>query len=89
MGGPGLAFATWVFREDRFLKRNPGLRSETWATHSIFVHATCIFLGGLQAQKILSAHAIGAFFPGYGLAGKLADERIPFQSKQQSDPDWM
>src|SRR5271168_3617025 len=36
MGGPGLDFETWVFREDQLLRRNPGLKIETWATHSIF-----------------------------------------------------
>ena len=34
MGGPGLVFETWVFRQDRSLRRTPGLKSETWATHS-------------------------------------------------------
>src|SRR5580658_1633412 len=26
-------FETWVFRWDRSSRRNPGLKSETWATH--------------------------------------------------------
>jgi hypothetical protein len=33
VGGPGLAFETWVFRLGPFARRNPGLKSETWATH--------------------------------------------------------
>jgi hypothetical protein len=32
-GGPGLAFETWVSAAER----NPGLKSETWATHLIFI----------------------------------------------------
>jgi hypothetical protein len=44
VGGPGLAFETWVFRckwilailgVNSFASRNPGLKSETWATHSM------------------------------------------------------
>jgi hypothetical protein len=34
VGGPGLAFETWVFRLNPIAGRNPGLKSETWATHS-------------------------------------------------------
>ena len=30
---------------DPFARRNPGLKSETWATHSSFVCAIFIFLG--------------------------------------------
>jgi hypothetical protein len=30
-------------------RENPGLKSETWATHAIFVRASFMFSGGLQA----------------------------------------
>jgi hypothetical protein len=35
VGGPGLAFETWVPRVQMnpFARRNPGLKIETWATH--------------------------------------------------------
>ena len=33
VGSQGLDFETWVFREFRFLRGNPGLKNETWATH--------------------------------------------------------
>jgi hypothetical protein len=29
---------------------HPGLKSETWATHSIFIRAIFIFLGGPKAH---------------------------------------
>ena len=34
MGGPGLDFETWVFLVNVFNPEHPGLKSETWATHS-------------------------------------------------------
>ncbi len=34
MGGPGLAFETWVSLANRYWPEHPGLKSETWATHS-------------------------------------------------------
>ena len=46
VGGPGLAFETWVSPQKSVLPKHPGLKSETWATHSIFVRAIFIFLGG-------------------------------------------
>jgi hypothetical protein len=39
VGGPGLAFETWVLRQEPTARRNPGLKIETWATHLIFVGA--------------------------------------------------
>ena len=51
MGGPGLDFETWVSPEKSVLPEHPGLKSETWATHSIFVRAMFIFLGGPQAHR--------------------------------------
>jgi hypothetical protein len=47
VGGPGLDFETWVSREK---SEHPGLKSETWATHLIFVRVIFIFLGGPQAH---------------------------------------
>jgi len=43
VGGPGLDFETWVSPEKSVLPEHPGLKSETWATHSILVRA--IFIG--------------------------------------------
>jgi hypothetical protein len=37
VGGPGLAFETWVSPEKSVLPEHPGLKIETWATHSIIV----------------------------------------------------
>jgi hypothetical protein len=59
VGGPGLDFETWVFSRkwvdlkggEIHLQRNPGLKSETWATHSMFVRASFMFLGGLQVHE--------------------------------------
>jgi hypothetical protein len=33
--------------------KNPGLKSETWATHSMLVRSSFIFWGGLQAHEAL------------------------------------
>jgi hypothetical protein len=33
VGGPGLAFETWVSPDSGSWPKNPGLKSETWATH--------------------------------------------------------
>jgi hypothetical protein len=33
VGGPGLDFETWVMRPGPIVRRNPGLKIETWATH--------------------------------------------------------
>jgi hypothetical protein len=34
VGGPGLAFETWVSPANGSWPEHPGLKSETWATHS-------------------------------------------------------
>ena len=34
VGGPGLAFETWVSPRKKVQPEHPGLKSETWATHS-------------------------------------------------------
>jgi hypothetical protein len=34
VGGPDLAFETWVLQEELIARRNPGLKSETRAIHS-------------------------------------------------------
>jgi hypothetical protein len=38
---------------DLFARRNPGFKSETWATHLILVRAIFIFLGGPRALRQL------------------------------------
>jgi len=52
VGGPGLDFETWVSPEKSVLPEHPGLKSETWATHSIFVRTIFIFLGGPKAHDL-------------------------------------
>ena len=42
MGGPVLDFEAWAFHLGRIVRRNPGLKIETWATHSIFVRVILI-----------------------------------------------
>jgi hypothetical protein len=50
VGGPGLAFETWVSPEKSVLPEHPGLKSETWATHLLFVRVIFISLGGPKAH---------------------------------------
>jgi len=42
VGGPGLAFETWVSPHKWSWPEHPGLKSETWATHSLFVRTIFI-----------------------------------------------
>jgi hypothetical protein len=42
VGGPGVDSETGVSPEKSVLPEHPGLKSETWATHSIFVRAIFI-----------------------------------------------
>jgi len=59
VGGPGLAFETWVFRPGAFPRRNPGLKSETWATHLIIrphhFHVLQRAAGPLSALPIITS----------------------------------
>ena len=53
MGGPGLAFETWVFQLLPIGERNPGLKSETWATHSTFVRSIFMLTSPCLAGRLL------------------------------------
>ena len=63
VGGPGLAFETWVFRPNRIYSgETSGLKSETWATHSI---SDCSFMSGCnfmfdRAKGVLLADSVQA-----------------------------
>jgi hypothetical protein len=46
----------WVFRLAPICQENPGLKSETWATHSAFVRASFIALDGSRDRIALLDH---------------------------------
>jgi hypothetical protein len=48
VGDPGLASENWVFRSGPIARRNPGLRSETWATHLLSEEGRFIFERALE-----------------------------------------
>jgi len=52
VGGPGLAFETWVSPTMGPSPEHPGLKSETWATHSTLVRSIFIFLDGPRAHQL-------------------------------------
>jgi hypothetical protein len=51
VGGPGLAFETWISPANGRRWKNPGLKIETWATHLSFSRAAFIFLAPLSFSR--------------------------------------
>ena len=55
VGGPGLLLRPGRSRHSPFARRNPGLKSETWATHSTFIRANFITRQGCYLVPLLVA----------------------------------
>src|ERR1700722_2614246 len=51
VGGPGLDFETWVSPDNGTWPHYPSLKTETWATHLIFVRVTFIRLGWPSLER--------------------------------------
>jgi hypothetical protein len=53
VGGPGLDFETWVSpRKWGASPEHPGLKSETWATHSMIIRAIFIFFRWTEGPSV-------------------------------------